>query len=148
MDNYSLADNFRRWKLWAAKNLNAAPLHRCVKQPFEIGKSCADATFAVSISVYNPKPMSKSFLSRSGTRLTDGKCTKRNLDCLNANKPEIGGFKQFQKYKANRSNVTTSSHLKDGTDPISDGLLQKFRRRNFCFGYFGSKCDDVVAFEN
>ena len=34
------------------------------------------------------------------------------------------------------------------TAPISDGLLQKFRRRNFCFGYFGSKCDDVVAFEN
>ena len=111
MDNYPLADNFRRRKLWAAKNLNAAPLHRRIKQPFEIGKSCAGATFALSFSICNLKPTAKSFLSRSGTHLTDGKCTKRNLGCLNANKPENGRFKQFQKYKANRSNATTSSHL-------------------------------------
>lgn len=84
---------------------------RRVKQPFEISKSCTGATFALSFSICNPKPTAKSFLSRSGTRLTDGKCTKRNLGRLNANRPENGGFKQFQKYKANRSNVTTSAHL-------------------------------------
>ena len=111
MDNYPLADNFRRRKLWAAKNLNAAPLHRRIKQPFEIGKSCDVATFALSFSVCNLKPTTKPFLSRSGVRLTDGKCAKRNLGRLNANKPENGEFRRLPKYKANRSNVTTSLHL-------------------------------------
>ena len=70
---------------------------RRVKQPFEISKSCTGATFALSFSICNPKPTAKSFLSRSGTRLTDGKCTKRNLGRLNANRPENGGFKRFSK---------------------------------------------------
>ena len=70
---------------------------RRIKQPFEIGKSCDVATFALSFSICNLKPTAKPFLSRSGMHLTDEKCAKRSLGGLNANRTENGGFKRFSK---------------------------------------------------